>query len=176
MILLPLDFTIQTERLCLRIPTESDLPGVFSATRYPGFNDGMLWDPPATIEELREPFERGLKQWADGVAYHFSVDAAAAFVARIALRPSDEAGILDIGYWTHPEHQGKGYMTEAVGVIVNLGFETMNARAIIAECADWNIGSRRILEKLGFHIVRTIPGGFVKPNRVCDEIWYRRDR
>lgn len=171
--LLPPDFTISTRRLLLRIPNESDIPHVFSASRFPGFNDGMLWDPPETIEELYGPLERSLSQWAEGVGYHFSIDVDGMFVGRVALRSTETVGVLDTGYWTHPDHQGKGYMSEAVAAIVHLGFETMGAEAMVAECADWNTSSRRILEKLDFQIVRVIPKGFVKGDRAWDEIWYR---
>lgn len=133
----------------------------------------MLWSPPEKIEELRGPFERCLAQWREGVAYQFSIDAEGEFVGRIALRPSDEEGVLDIGYWTHPDHYGKGYMTEAVRAIVELGFQTMGAKAIVAGTADWNKASQRVLEKLGFQVVEVIKDGFVKGDVVSSEVIYR---
>lgn len=173
---LPLDFVIQTERLRLRIPAESDIPHVFTASQFPGFTDGMLWSPPEDIEELRGPLDRSLEQWRESVAYHFSIDFEGELVGRIALRPSDTEGVLDIGYWTHPDHYDKGFMTEAVRAIVELGFETMEAEAIIAETAVWNKASQRVLEKLGFRIIDVVKDGFVKGDSVCDDIIFRLDR
>lgn len=172
---LPLDFTIQTERLRLRIPAESDMPHVFIASQFPGFTDGMLWDPPESIEELRGPLERSLEQWREGVAYQFSIDSVEGFAGRIALRPSDEAEVLDIGYWTHPEHFGKGYMTEAARAVIDLGFQTMGAKAIVAGTADWNKASQRVLEKLGFQVVEVVKDGFVKGDLVACDVIYRLD-
>ena len=42
--MLPETTTIHTENYRLRIPDESDIDFVFSATRYAGFNDGMQWE------------------------------------------------------------------------------------------------------------------------------------
>ncbi len=173
MIGLPLDFIIQTERLLLRIPNESDIPHVLTASKHPGFTDGMLWSPPKDLKELQGPYERSVADWASSSSYQFSIDASEEFVGRIALRPSDEPDVLDIGYWTHPHHFGKGYMTEAGAAILRLGFHTMGARAIVAGTADWNIASQKVLDKLGFQRVQVITGGFVKGDRICDEWIYR---
>lgn len=176
MIRLPLDYEMRTKRLCLRIPREEDIQKVFTASQFPGFTDGMLWDPPANLEELRGPYERSVQQWIDSIAYQFSIDFEGELVGRIALRPSDTEGVLDIGYWTHPDHYGKGFMTEAVKAILVLGFETMGADAIIAETAVWNKASQRVLEKLGFRIIDVVKDGFVKGDSVCDDIIFRLDR
>ena len=185
---LPLDFAIETERLRLRVPHENDIPHVFSASRVAGFNDGMLWDPPETIEELRGPLERSRSAWQEARSYQFSIELRAdgAFVGRISLRPStDEIAaedlggaheVLDIGYWMHPDHQGRGYMTEALEAIVRLGFETMEADAIVAFHTLWNDASRRVMEKVGFRRVRVFPNGFVKNGKASDDALMRLDR
>lgn len=173
---LPTDYVLVTERMRLRMPDESDLPHVFEASRAPGFCDGMLWDPPVEIEELRGPLARSREAWANGTGYQFTMEIDGTLVGRIALRETDTLSVLDIGYWTHPKHQRQGYMAEAVSAIVRLGFETMGADAIVAEYATWNEPSRRLLERLGFRLAKVVPGGFVKHDRVSDDAWVRLDR
>ncbi|RYG62637.1 N-acetyltransferase [bacterium] len=188
---LPLDTVIETERLRLRLPDERDLPHIFSATREPGFNDGMLWNPPATIDELHDPLARARAAWAQAQSYQFSIDTRAGeFVGRISLRPSNDdlvpedlggdpaAGwrVLDIGYWTHPAHQGRGLMTEALRAVVDLAFGTMEADALVAFHTMWNVGSQRVLEKAGFRRIRVFPGGFVKNGVPEDDALVRLDR
>jgi len=34
---------------------------IWSASRYPGFNDGMVWDTPTSMDDLTEPLRRSLK-------------------------------------------------------------------------------------------------------------------
>ncbi|WP_338779833.1 GNAT family protein [Metabacillus sp. FJAT-52054] len=56
-----------------------------------------------------------------------------------------------IGYSLDQDHNGKGYMTEAVQLIVDFGFNELNLHRIEAEVMPHNKGSIRILEKSGFH-------------------------
>ena len=82
------DFTIETHRCRLRIAHENDLPLIFSATRTPGFNDGMLWEPPLRIDDLYEPHKKLLEAWNKGSAYSFSIEFKDTheFVGRISIR------------------------------------------------------------------------------------------
>lgn len=167
---------LNTERLRLRIPDESDLTHVFEATRKPGFNDGMLWDPPATIEELREPLERSRRSWQNAESYHFTIERGGEFVGRISLRPGEGEGVLDTGYWTHPKAQGQGFMKEALRALVDLAFAKMGAQAVTACYATWNEPSRRVLEAVSFRTVAIVPGAFVKGDRISDEAHARLER
>ncbi|MDV2996242.1 MAG: hypothetical protein N4J56_005896 [Chroococcidiopsis sp. SAG 2025] len=47
------------------------IPHIFSATRYEGFNDGILWEQPTKDKELIEPQENSIKAWENGEAYAF---------------------------------------------------------------------------------------------------------
>lgn len=49
------------------------------------------------------------------------------------------------------EHNGKGYTTEAVNLVVNYAFEILNLHRIEAGVMPDNLGSMRVLEKAGFH-------------------------
>ena len=70
---IPLDFTIDTARCRLRCPLATDIPDVFSATRFAGFNDGMQWEPPDTIDELEQPLQENLADWLAGTTYCFTI-------------------------------------------------------------------------------------------------------
>jgi len=47
------------------------------------------------------------------------------------------------------EYWGKGLMTEAVKEVIKYGFEKMNLNRIYARCFMENIGSQKVLEKVG---------------------------
>lgn len=55
------------------------------------------------------------------------------------------------GYYLDLQHNGKGYMTEAVKLIVRFAFEDINLHRIEAGVMPHNIGSISVLEKAGFH-------------------------
>ncbi len=56
----------------------------------------------------------------------------------------------EIGYMSLPEYNGKGYITEAIKVVVEYGFEQMNLHSIEAIIDPENIASERVLQKNGF--------------------------
>lgn len=161
---LPRSYTIDTPRCLLRVPGEDDLKPVFDATRTAGFNDGLLWDPSAHINDLRGVMLRQHEYWDRGESYTFSIvlRETGEFVGRIAIRMSDAPGQWIVGYFTLPKHQGKGYMREALAAVIRLGFETLGIETIIANSATWNDRSIRLLEAAGMKHVGVNPRGFMK--------------
>jgi ribosomal-protein-alanine N-acetyltransferase len=161
---IPLTYILETPRCRLRAPSEADLPHIFEATRYGGFNEGMLWDPPDTLDELQEPLRRSLAAWEAGEAFGFSIDLRepSLFVGRISIRPAGQPNHWNIGFWMHPEQQGNGYTREAAAAILHFGFEVLEAEAIEACYATWNMPSERVLTTIGMTFQEHIPLGFKK--------------
>ncbi|NRS48615.1 GNAT family N-acetyltransferase [Brevibacillus sp. HB2.2] len=56
-----------------------------------------------------------------------------------------------IGYFLDKEHNGKGYMTEAVKLVVDYAFDTLGLHRLEAGVMPHNIGSIKVLLKAGFH-------------------------
>ncbi len=181
----PTSFTIETSRCRLLHISLDDIPHIMSATRYPGFNDGMVWEPPANAEELIAPFEANTKAWADDHAYSFTIEEknSKTFIGRISIRPKGEF-IWNFGFWTHPEKQNQGFMTEAVFAVMQFGFEQLGASKITACYAVWNRASEAVLKKAGMEFVEHIPEGFQKngqwvPQNLFDitrEKWLSQER
>ena len=165
------DYVIETPRCRLRCVSESDIPHVFSATQFDGFNDGMLWDAPKNIEELYDPLTRSLEAWASGNAFCFTIESKLerTFIGRISIRKEKVEHVWSIGFWTHPVHQGKGYMSEAAQAIVAFGFQHLEAKRIEACHALWNLKSEKILKKVGMRFIKHIPEGFKKKGQWVDE-------
>ncbi|MGE7624927.1 GNAT family N-acetyltransferase [Viridibacillus sp. NPDC096237] len=68
-------------------------------------------------------------------------------------RPNEDGEIV-IGYYTIPEHQGKGYMTEAVNNIKSWLLNQPEVMFVIADTDKNNIASHRVLEKSGAEIYK----------------------
>jgi RimJ/RimL family protein N-acetyltransferase len=69
----------------------------------------------------------------------------------VSLAPIDERrGWANLGYWVHPDHQGQGYATEAVRLIVSYGFDELRLHRISATITAPNTASKQVVEKLGF--------------------------
>jgi ribosomal-protein-alanine N-acetyltransferase len=56
-----------------------------------------------------------------------------------------------VGYYLDQQHNGKGYMTEAVRTLVEFGFNVLGLHRIEAGVMPHNAGSIKVLEKAGFH-------------------------
>ncbi|GGE62722.1 GNAT family N-acetyltransferase [Priestia taiwanensis] len=61
----------------------------------------------------------------------------------------DANKIVEVGYGFLEEYWNRGYATEAVTTLVDWAFQTSEVDRVIAETLHDNIGSIRVLEKLG---------------------------
>jgi ribosomal-protein-alanine N-acetyltransferase len=168
------DEVLLTERCRLRQPVEADIAHVWSATRVDGFNEGMRWDPPARIEELEQPLRANREDWELGTSYSFSVESrdGRVFIGRTQVRREGDPGSWTLGFWTHPDEQGKGYASEAAVAILGFAFQRLGARVVGAAHATWNDASRKVLERIGMRFVRTNPRGFQKRGAWVEEHEY----
>ncbi|WP_423798146.1 GNAT family N-acetyltransferase [Neobacillus sp. SAB-20_R2A] len=56
----------------------------------------------------------------------------------------------NLGYYLDKDHNGTGYTSEAVSLIIKIAFEDLNLHRIQAAVMQKNIASIRVLEKNGF--------------------------
>jgi [ribosomal protein S5]-alanine N-acetyltransferase len=56
----------------------------------------------------------------------------------------------EMGYWLFPEFQHKGFMSEAMQLVIPYGFNQMKLHRIVAVVEPENLASIWLLEKLGF--------------------------
>jgi [ribosomal protein S5]-alanine N-acetyltransferase len=62
----------------------------------------------------------------------------------------NEKGEIEIGYGTYDEFQGKGYMTEIVGGIIEWSKTQSSVKSIIASTEKTNTASFKVLQKNNF--------------------------
>jgi len=83
------------------------------------------------------------------------------FVAQIYIGLTNrELPEYEIGYIADIDHQGKGYVTEAVMAALQFVFEQLGAHRVRLECDDTNLKSSRVAERCGF-----MKEGHVRENR-----------
>lgn len=75
----------------------------------------------------------------------------------------NEQGEIEIGYGTYEQHQGKGFMKEAVHGMINWATQQTNVKAIIASTDKTNVASYILLEK----------NSFIKLNESNDQFHWR---
>ena len=168
------DEQIITERCRLRYPTQDDFTGIWTATRHPGFNDGMVWDPPLSMQELHEPLRRSHIAWAEGSSYTWTVESRAGheFIGRMGLRQTEGKHEWSLGYWTHPSFQNRGYASEAATAVIEFCFSRLGAIRITAAHATWNEASGKVLKRAGMKRTGINPKGFKKKGKWVEEYEY----
>lgn len=55
----------------------------------------------------------------------------------------------EVAYIVNPDYWGKGIATEVATLLINLGFEQLKLHRIYATCDPRNVGSSKVLEKVG---------------------------
>ncbi|WP_280440826.1 GNAT family N-acetyltransferase [Nocardia brasiliensis] len=92
-------------------------------------------------------------------------DQVGAFVGWVALQPPVEGGCgeVELGYRFSASVWGRGYATEVGRALVHKGFSEFGVRRVWAQTMAVNLGSRRVLEKVGLRYVRTFHLDFEDP-------------
>jgi len=89
---------------------------------------------------------------ADPWVFGFSMvqlDSGAA-VGTCAFKAPPSDGFVEIAYGVAPEHQGKGYATEAAQALTNYAFASGNVRVVVAHTRPEPNASTHVLTKCGF--------------------------
>lgn len=94
----------------------------------------------------------------------FDVVLGAEVIGDVGLLFEEDAP-AEIGYRIVAEHRRQGYATEALRLLVGLGFGTFDQPSLEAETAEDNVASQRTLARLGFVEVGS-----------CGERWSERRR
>jgi RimJ/RimL family protein N-acetyltransferase len=67
--------------------------------------------------------------------------------------PPDPEGVVEIAYGVAPDHQNKGFATEAAGALVDFAFRSGQVRTVRAHTFEQTNASTRVLSKCGFRPV-----------------------
>jgi RimJ/RimL family protein N-acetyltransferase len=148
------DWPIETERLLLRPFVPDDVEAMYEiqsdaeVARY-------LYNEPRSREEVESLLELkvagagvdGEGQWLSAAAV---LRDGGELVADISLLwASEQHRQGELGFVSHPTHQGKGYATEAARPMLAFAFETLGLHRVVGRAEARNAASARVLEKLG---------------------------
>jgi len=168
---------LESERLIYRKFRYDDFPVVFDWL-------GNLENMKYRMGEPRNESEvRGYLDWAISNSeaekrdsYEFAVvlksDDSLIGSATLIHLPDDP----EIGWTLHRNYWRQGYGTEIGNTLLKLGFDILNLRRIIAACNAGNIGSYRIMEKIGMrreaHFIKAQQGNSALDYEWCDRFQY----
>lgn len=150
-----------TERLHVREFTPADWEAVYlyrsdpAVKRYDTFG-------PNTVEEVHDILARATQWQAMQPRTHYYgavvLRATQQLIGECGLfmRDENDLAVAGIGYAFQQQVWGHGYATETVQALVQFGFSELQLTKIEADCNPANIGSWRVLEKVGMERIATL--------------------
>ncbi len=148
------EINLSTKRLYLRLIELSDLEAIHTLHSLPETDKYNTLGIPKNTEETKLIIEDWIaannKPESKNLTFAIEQTISKKFIGLIALKiGSEKFKNGEVWYKLHSDYWGKGFGTEALHSILDFGFEKIKLHRIEAGCAIDNIGSMKILEKVG---------------------------
>lgn len=155
---------IETERLLLRLPGDSDAALWHDAMRdaWPAHRGWMNWSQEMLYAEVAQEMVGMMRE-------EFRARRALEY---LAVRRSDGVAVgsgslnhikwkmpkFEMGFWIRPSAAGQGLGTELARALMGLAFDTLGAVHVDVRIDPEHLRGRRFLEKLGMHYKALLHG------------------
>jgi RimJ/RimL family protein N-acetyltransferase len=164
---------LEGQRVSLRPVREADLDQLYDA--HSAIAARGAYYPLGVMSEstFRKEFsENGFWQKTEGMLVIWSADGEIAGHIEF-FRPVSYWDAFELSYQLYDaRHAGKGYVTEAVQLLVDYLFGAKKEHRIHLVIVPENAASRRIAEKCGFTLEGTVRGAFFNGGRNHDVLLY----
>ncbi|MGE7925731.1 GNAT family N-acetyltransferase [Viridibacillus arvi] len=131
----------------MKIKTDRLLIVPCTVESYNAFSDKYQMGP--HIEMHLEELKNDIKSIGWGVWFVIHCDSNLV-IGDVGFKgkPNDQKTV-EIGYGINSDYQNNGFATEAVNGIKDWALSSNQVNKIVAECAEENVASIRVLEKIG---------------------------
>ncbi|WP_182075130.1 GNAT family N-acetyltransferase [Deefgea sp. CFH1-16] len=149
--------SLSTARLVLRTFTGNDFTALRALTQQAeiidilpdwAMSDAQLRDYLAAWQQFYLTEHEPISEWL----YAITLAKSNELIGWVGIWPKDglQSSFPEVAYAIGREHRQCGLTTEAVAAATQAFFASSNTAALVAIVKDWNIGSRRVVEKVGF--------------------------
>jgi RimJ/RimL family protein N-acetyltransferase len=144
----------RTDRLTIRPARTDDLPAVFSVRSREDVAEWMPEHPTSYDDWLIRLGRSGaidrmlvmeLDETVIGDLYLHVEDGW----TQVEVKDEGKRAQAEIGWCLSPDHQGHGYVTEAMTEVVRICFEDLGVRRLTAQAFAGNTASLRVMQRLG---------------------------
>lgn len=150
-----MDNTLETERLFLKVIDAEDAPFLFRLMNTPKWHkmigDRGIHTVSDALKYMKERMDADLSK-KGFVNYVMIQKETNENVGTCSLHNREGVDGLDIGYALLPTYEGYGYASEGAQAMINLAFNKHDLDSVNAITDDVNLGSHKVLEKLGFEM------------------------
>jgi RimJ/RimL family protein N-acetyltransferase len=174
---------LESERLRLRRWRDDEVVRISTARTNAATAHFVPFVPqPFTVEDARFWLKDMAEQAADGRRLNWCVadagtDEGLGNLTMFGIHLRGRVRDAELGYWMHPEAQGRGVMSEAIRCVARWYFRTpadggFGGRRLFIRTAASNAAARRTAEKAGFRHVGTERAAFEIATHVDDKVTY----
>lgn len=143
---------IQTERLVLQKATFDDAEFIYQLLNDPSFIDNIADKGIKTLDDAKNYIQKSLIDSYDNNGFGLYITRLKSDntpIGLCGLVKRDELAWPDVGYALLPQFAGQGYASEGAKASLDYGFNVLGVEKIVAITSENNIGSIKVLEKIG---------------------------
>lgn len=166
----------ETDRFILRELLPSDVEGMFDLDSDPEVHNYLGNKPVTNREQVTNIINLVRQQYRDnGIGRWAIIDKKTnEFIGWTGLKletklTNNHQNYYDIGYRLRRKFWGQGIASETAMVSLDYAFNTLQVKEVFASAHIDNVGSNKILHKIGMNLIETFYYEDIKCN------WYRLD-
>ena len=155
--------TLYTDRLILRKMTVDDIPSLLKHVNNRAITDEILnfpypYEEPQAVFRISYVHQGFMKK--ERFVFAITTKEQKELIGEISLHLNQSLNQSEVGYWVGEEFWKQGIATEALGRILQFGFEELALQQIFATHRKENHASEKVLAKNG------MKKGGILPNTV----------
>lgn len=163
------------ERVSLRPYHDDDADALFALYGDPVVTRWWSHEPWSDRQQAIAYLERMRRDRKSSEFYPWAIasntdDALIGTAALYEIDGTHRRGM--IGYSLSPSMQGHGYAREALRLLLNFAWTSLDLQRIEADTDPENIASRRLLERLGFTLEGSMRKRWFVHGKWHDALWY----
>lgn len=148
---------IETDRLVLRQWTPDDVE-VLTAAIVESRDHLLPWMPwaeaePVSGDQRTKMIDEWRRAWEGGGDAVYGVFLGDLVIGGCGLHDRRGPGVLEIGYWLHVDHTGRGYATELAAALTMAAFERPAIERVEIHHDRGNTASGAVPRRLGYTFV-----------------------
>lgn len=159
--------TLTGTRIILRPLTLNDASDIFAYANNPTVAQYVFWEPHTSIEDTKEFLKTILEtkelMWGIQLKDEQKIIGTCGFIAWNSITKC-----LTIGYALQQDYWQKGYTKEALQLIIDYGFNALDAIRIEGICVVENIGSEKTMLSCGMEFEGILHDNFIKGDQISD--------
>lgn len=171
-----MDFSprFETEHLWLRPLGPQDAPRAAELLSPPEVREHLSLVEAPDEKTLGAMYQSSVELFRSGEAYYFALclHGETELVGTMGIRFRQNPHHANLGYWLGRDYWGQGWMGEAVAAAQAVSFEDCFAVRCEALVKVENQGSRRVLERAGFHLDGILRRNTQRGGAWLDECFY----